>query len=365
MPAPSSVDFSDAGTLFVDPVRGYDDFGRRGGVEKPFRTIAAALGTATGGENLFLFPGEYNERFRGKRDIKIYGPHADLIYTGSQVGGIIDDSTANGTGHALSMEVYVRSIQHRGRQTGSPSGNNGAVNIENASSNVLIECVDISNSILNATSAQRCALYCEAGKLVARVKRRISCDVYDAIIVGENAQACTVAVECDEVYTPPSVGGDGVEWVAGDFSLRCRKIDTGATGINGVYDTGTFKVFVDCQEMIADAFPIGGLFPDNDFCVRAMLIASRSGVAIESEGGYPHIIGARIKSGGGNAAAISCTGGNITLQDCALIAHGTATESITGTANLKIYGSLVANKDKAAGITVTVGAFPTADAQVT
>lgn len=350
-------------TIHVNPLASRP--GRRGDTSRPYSSITTAVAAAEPGDTLMLARGTYDARNLLRNNVNIWGPDADVIYTGTVVGGLFDDSVANGANAACAANIVLRNIQHNGVQTGSPSGNNGAVNIENASSNVFLECVDIHNGITNATSAQRAAVYCEAGKLVVRAKRRISCAVYDAIIVGEAAQAATVAIECDEVYTPPTVGGDGVEWVAGDFSLRCRKIDTGGTAIHGVYDTGTFKFFVDAQEIVSDAFPIGGLFPNSDFCVRAMLIASRTGTAVDSEGGYPHIIGARIKSGGGNAAAIGCTGGHVTLQDCVLVAHGSATESITGTANLKVYGTLTANKTKAAGITVTVGAFPTADTDVT
>lgn len=352
-------------TLWVDGENGDDDFGSRGQFGYPYATIGGALADAQSGDTIHVRAGVYDERDLLRNGVNIYGPDADVIYTGSAVGGIFDDSAANGANAACTATIRLRHIKHNGVQTGSPAGNNGAINIENADSDVYVECVDIHNGITNATSAQRCAVYCEAGKLIVRAKRKISCAVYDAIIIGDSAQAATCAIECDEVYTPTSVGGDGVEWVAGDFSLRCRKIDTGGTGVNGVYDTGSFKVFIDAQEMIADAFPVGGLFPNSDFYIRSALIASRSGVAIDSEGGYPHIIGAKIKSGGGNAAAATSTGGHFILQDCVLVAHGTAVESITGTANLKVYGTLTANKDKAAGITVTVGAFPTPDTDVT
>lgn len=343
--------------FIVDGERGDNATAEPGSANRPYATIAAAVAAAVSGDVVQVRGGQiYNERNLLKNGVDIHGPEADVIYTGAAVGGIFDDSAANGANAACVSNITLRYISLSSTGAGAPAGNNGAVNIENANSNVVVNCIDIANTIPNGSWAQRCAVYCEAGKLVVRAQRRLSSAQYDAIICGENGQACTLAIECDEIYTPPTLGGDGIEYVAGDLSVRCRKITSTGSCINGVYDTGTFRVFIDAQEIVGQALCVEGLFPTDRFFIRAMEMRSNTQHAVETEGGSPEIIGAVIR-GGGAAAAVSLLGGDIKLNNCRLIKGG-GSDALAGTGNATIYGSLTADGTKAGTVTMALGTYP-------
>lgn len=335
----------------------------RGNIDRPYSSIGAALAVASAGDVIYVAPGNYNEKNLLKNGVDIFGPDADVSYSGVTHGGIFDDSATYGANAACSAHIRLRDIIYAPVFT-SQLGSYSAcpVRITNANSDVEIVCRNLKNNIASA-GAQGVAVYSLDGKLTIRAERKIESVAYDALIREINDTG-TLVVYCDEL-----LGGDNcIEWTRGNATLYARRAYASGSGacINAQFDgggaTGNIKVYI--AEILANSgIAISGIFNTNaQDIIDARYISSASGVPMDIEDGNPTIWNARIKAGGASVGAVNLSGTpTLILNNCIVISGASATTGVGGTGNLQMYGGMT-NKAKGASVTVTAGAYPTADA---
>lgn len=347
--------------LYVD--RQYQNVSpARGDINAPYPSIAAALAVASAGDVIHVAPGTYNERNLLKNGVNIFGPDADVIYTGSAQGGIIDDSATHGANGACTAHIRLRDIIYSPAFT-SQLGSYSAcpVRITNASSDVEIVCRNLKNNIASA-GAQGCAVYALDGTLTIRAERKIQSLAYDAIIREINDTGSVVA------YFDELLGGDNcIEWTRGNATLIGRRAYSSGSGacINAQFDgggaTGNLKLYIQSIEANS-GIAVSGIFNTNaGDIIDARYIYSATGVPMDIEDGNPTIWNARIKAGDANTGAVNLSGTpTLVLNNCIVISGASATTGVGGSGNLQMYGGMT-NKAKGASVTVTAGAYPTAD----
>lgn len=341
--------------------------GRRGDSSRPFRSIALGLAAFEPGYALNLAPGSYNERITlpAGSPVRICGEEADLIYTGTAQGGIIDDSALYGSNGAISGRIQVGDILYSTAHT-SQAGNYSTtpVRVTNASSDIEIICRNLKSNVVSA-AAQSAAAYVLNGKATIRVAREWKSLAYDAAIIDTNSTATLIG------YFDELLGGDNcLEWLAGNVYMEGRRAYSSGSGacINAgwaVEITGNMKLKI--GEILANTgIVVNGTFNTNgqDWIDARYIANTSTASAVDIESGTLTIFNARIKAGGASAVGVNLSGTpTLCLDNCRVISGASATEGVAGTGNLQMLGGL-SNKAKGAGVTVTAGAYATADADL-
>lgn len=152
--------------------------------------------------------------------------------------------------------------------------------------------------------------------------------------------------------------------------LRGRKLWTAVDGKIAYNDSGDCyqNIDVDLIQSTSTNYAYGLLYPNTGTIdVRARLITTAAGPAVYGNmGGNLTIRDARIQSTRNSATlgvpidmAGAASAGRLTLKDCVLIAHSAASVCIIATAanDVYVHGTLFANQDKDADITLRGGAL--------
>lgn len=94
-PDPSSVNISDDVTLRVDEVTG-DDATADGSLQKPYKTIVAAIGASNAGDNIEVYPGNYVGNFAPKSDTTVTGRGFVYVDGDVTIGAAVSGVTVSG-----------------------------------------------------------------------------------------------------------------------------------------------------------------------------------------------------------------------------------------------------------------------------
>lgn len=396
--------------LYVDGQSGSDTLAQRANPDKPYRTLTAAKTAAETGDLIIVEAATYNENNLAKNGVNWYfKPGARVIYRDSGRAAIFD-TTENGTNAAASFTVDGQGyFEYAGNPPASGAVYASVLAVKNAST-ITFRCSEMKVSD-PGTAQDHCGVaqyagtvYLDAdkissydydgiaqygGTLFARV-RHLHGSYSGAAGTGEGIEVSGDAVcylNADLVQSDSTTnGGDAAILITatggGNPTLIANvgRIQGAVKGIRLVGNVGAAptaistinagQVLGQVSAEVGDAEE-GSEIPILHLTTSYISSATQIPVIICTAGplntGYKRlwIKDARIVSGGGNREAVQiqdlC---RLILSNCALVAHGTATDDIklasgATAATLQLHGTVGGVAGLQAGITAEFGSYTT------
>ncbi len=134
--------------LVVAPTNGDDATGAKGDRGKPFATVAGASGanaSASSGDVVYV-DGHLTEKDFVKNGVN-YIVNGNVSYTGTDAGGLIDDTAATGQGGIIVSTIIVNGVFDNANPTTAKAPDVYCILLEDASSDITIKCVSIDKSV--------------------------------------------------------------------------------------------------------------------------------------------------------------------------------------------------------------------------